>query len=182
MLKFNGGVILKLEPFAAVLPNADGLTKLETNDQTWSTEDERQPTGNSYYWYELTQNGVHQWRLIARWPENQTVSTIVPADINTVLYAKQPVIEMLIDDWVGHFPKALAVTDQNNVTHQLWQITDPDVTADITEALAPITPRKTWLTTTSTALVMLVADSEWAKFPEPVTVPSHLIRLATEKS
>lgn len=181
MLKVNGGAILQLKPFTAVLPNADGLTKLETNDETWSAEDEQCQIGNSYYWYELTQNGVHQWRLIARWPENQTVSTIIPAAINTVLYAQQPVIEMLIDDWVGHFPKALEVTDTNQVTHRLWQITDSDVNADITEALAPIEPRKTWLTTTSTSLVMLVADSEWTKFKEPVSVPAHLIRLATDQ-
>ncbi len=180
MLKANGGAILQLKPFTAVLPNADGLTKLETNDPTWSTEDEHVQTGNSYYWYELTQNGIHQWRLIARWPENQTVSTMVPADINTVLYPKQPVIEMLIDDWVGHFPKALEVTDPAGVTHRLWQITEADVNADITEALTPVAPRKTWLTTTSTPLVMLVADSEWAKFKTPVTVPTHLIQLATK--
>ncbi|BDZ31360.1 DUF1015 family protein [Lactiplantibacillus sp. WILCCON 0030] len=169
---------MQLKPFIAVLPNTAGLTKIKTTDQNWSAQDEQTQADSSYYWYELTQNGVHQWRLIARWPENQTVSTMVPADINTVLYPKQPVIEMLIDDWVGHFPKALEVTDDAGVTHRLWQITDTTVNTDITEALAPVQPNKTWLTTTSTPLVMLVADSEWAKFKTPVTVPTHLIKLA----
>jgi len=180
MLKPYGGATLQLKPFTAALPNASGLTKLTTGDQTWSAEDEQTQSGNSYYWYEITKNGIHQWRLIASWPADQTVSTMIPAEINTVLYATQPVIEMLIDDWVGHFPKAFEFTDPANVTHRLWQITDDDVNADITETMANVTPRKTWLTTTSTKLVMLVADRDWAKFKEPVTVPDHLIKFLND--
>lgn len=166
---------MDLKPFAASLPTASGLEKLKSNAPDWQTSDAKPATAPSYYWYELTKDGVHQWRLIASWPAGKTVTTVIPSTINTVLYSQQPVIEMLIDDWVGHFPKAFELTDDHGVTHRLWQITDADVNADITETLAPIEPRKTWLTTISTPLVMLVADQEWAKFKAPVEVPDHLI-------
>ncbi|AVK60748.1 hypothetical protein C5Z25_02840 [Lactobacillus sp. CBA3605] len=168
---------MQLNPFTAVLPSATGLTKLKNSTTPWTAADEHIQTGASYYWYELTQNGIHQWRLIAQWPDDVTVTTMVPGPINTVLYPQQPVIEMLIDDWVGHFPKAFELTDAAGITHRLWQITDADVNADITTAMAPVEPRQTWLTTTSTPLVMLVTDQEWAKFKTPVTIPDHFINL-----
>ncbi|AVK63353.1 hypothetical protein C5Z26_04215 [Lactobacillus sp. CBA3606] len=168
---------MQLNPFTAVLPSASGLTKLTAGTTPWAAADDHVQAGASYYWYELTQNGIHQWRLIAQWPTDVTVTSMVPGLMNTVLYPQQPVIEMLIDDWVGHFPKALEFTDTVGVTHRLWQITDTDVNADITAAMAPVAPRQSWLTTTSTPLVMLVADQEWAKFKTPVTIPDHLINL-----
>lgn len=167
---------MEIKPFTAVLPTDAGLTKLTTNNSNWTSADTHVQPGTSYYWYELTQNGIHQWRLIASWPEQVSVTTMLPGGINTVLYPKHPVIEMLIDDWVGHFPKAYEFTDEDNVTHRLWQITEAEVNADITETMTEITPRKTWLTTTSTPLVMLVADSEWTKFKTQPRVPDHLIQ------
>ncbi|MGO3900789.1 MAG: DUF1015 family protein, partial [Lactiplantibacillus argentoratensis] len=113
------------------------------------------------------------------WPVDQTVTTMVPGAINTVLYPQQPVIEMLIDDWVGHFAPIVEVTDTAQVTHRLWQITEPEVNTDITTAMAPVTPQKTWLTTVSTPLVMLVSTSEWQKFATAPAIPDQLIALAT---
>ncbi|MFC6163365.1 DUF1015 family protein [Lactiplantibacillus dongliensis] len=169
---------MQLKPFTAILPTTSGLKKITSGTTTdWTAADEQLQTTPAYYWYELTSHGIHQWRLLANWTAPATVTTMAPAAINTVLYPQQPVIEMLIDDWVGHFPKACDVTDPAGTTHRLWQITDADVLADITETMAAITPRKTWLTTTPTPLVMLVAEPEWTKFDQPLTMPAHLIRL-----
>lgn len=170
---------MEIKPFTANLPTTSGQNKLKTNDLNLTADDMAVQTGNSYYWYELTQNGVHQWRLIASWPVDQTVTTMVPGDINTVLYPQQPVMEMLIDDWVGHFSPVLELTDQDQVTHRLWQITEPEVNADITAAMAAVTPRKTWLTTTSKPLVMLLTAEEWQKLTPPPTVPDQLIQIIT---
>ncbi|RRK11119.1 hypothetical protein D1831_04015 [Lactiplantibacillus garii] len=172
---------MEIKPFTAVLPTEAGLHKLTTNDHQWTSADERVQPSAGYYWYELTHNGIHQWRLIASWPEQLSVTTMLPGGINTVLYPKQPVIEMLIDDWVGHFPKTCEFTDAQGVTHRLWQVTEAEVNADITETMAPVAPRKTWLTTTSTPLVMLVADSEWTKFKTQPQVPEHLIQQLTNQ-
>ena len=171
---------MEIKPFTAVLPSTTGLTKLENNDSNWNAADQRVQPGAGYYWYELTHNGIHQWRLIASQPEQLSITTMLPGGINTVLYSKQPVIEMLIDDWVGHFPKTVEFTDPQQVTHRLWQITEDAVNDDITEAMAATTPRKTWLTTTTTPLVMLVADSEWTKFKTQPQVPEHLIQILSE--
>jgi len=170
---------MEIKPFTANLPTTSGQNKLKTNDLNLTADDMAVQTGNSYYWYELTQNGVHQWRLIASWPVDQTVTTMVPGDINTVLYPQQPVMEMLIDDWVGHFSPVLELTDQDQVTHRLWQITEPEVNADITAAMATVAPRKTWLTTTSMPLVMLLTAEEWQKLTPPPTVPDLLIQIVT---
>ncbi|MBQ0835979.1 hypothetical protein KBP51_05785 [Lactiplantibacillus pentosus] len=170
---------MQIKPFTALLPTASGQTKIKTAATDWTADDQHVQPGESYYWYELTHNGIHQWRLIASWPVDQTVTTMVPGTTNTVLYQQQPVIEMLIDDWVGHFAPVVEVTDPQNVTHRLWQITESEVNADITAAMAPITPQKTWLTTVSTPLVMLVATTEWQKFPEAPTIPEQLIVMAT---
>jgi len=170
---------MEIKPFTANLPTTSGQNKLKTNDLNLTADDMAVQTGNSYYWYELTQNGVHQWRLIASWPVDQTVTTMVPGDINTVLYPQQPVMEMLIDDWGGHFSPVLELTDQDQVTHRLWQITEPEVNADITAAMATVAPRKTWLTTTSMPLVMLLTAEEWQKLTPPPTVPDLLIQIVT---
>lgn len=170
---------MQIKPFTALLPTASGQTKIKTAATDWTADDRHVQPGESYYWYELTHNGIHQWRLIASWPVDQTVTTMVPGTINTVLYQQQPVIEMLIDDWVGHFAPVVEVTDPQNVTHRLWQITESEVNVDITAAMAPVTPQKTWLTTVSTPLVMLVATTEWQKFPEAPTIPEQLIAMAT---
>lgn len=170
---------MEIKPFTAVLPTDAGLTKLTTGASGWTLADQRVQPGASYYWYELTLNGVHQWRLIASQPEQLSITTMLPGGINTVLYPKQPVIEMLIDDWVGHFPTTVEFTDQDQVTHRLWQITEEAVNGDVTEALTPIAPHKTWLTTTSTPLIMLVADSEWVKFKTQPRIPEHLISIVT---
>ncbi|AVW10776.1 DUF1015 family protein [Lactiplantibacillus paraplantarum] len=171
---------MQLKPFKAVLPTATGQTKIQTATTTdWDHHDTIIQPDSSYYWYELTLNGVHQWRLIASWPIDQTVTTMVPGAINTVLYPQQPVIEMLIDDWVGHFAPIVEVTDTAHVTHRLWQITEPEVNTDITAAMAPVTPQKTWLTTISTPLVMLVSTTEWQKFATAPAIPDQLIAMAT---
>ncbi|MFC6181006.1 DUF1015 domain-containing protein [Lactiplantibacillus daowaiensis] len=169
---------MQLKPFTALLPTASGQQKIQTGATDWTAADTAVQATPGYYWHELTKNGIHQWRLIAAWETPASVTTMTPAPINTVLYTRQPVIEMLIDDWVGHFPKALELTDAAGVMHRLWQITDADVTADITETMADVSPRQTWLTTTPTPLVMLVADSDWTKFKQPLAVPEHLIQLA----
>lgn len=166
---------MQIKPFTALLPSAAGQQKITTGQTDWQPGDVTTQPGTSYYWYEVTVNGLHQWRLIARWPVDQTVTTMLPGPINTVLYPQQPVIEMLIDDWVGHFPQTVNLTDPFGTNHRLWQITETEVNADITEALRPVEPRKTWLTTTSTPLVMLVANTEWAKLPQAPEIPAHLI-------
>lgn len=170
---------MQLKPFKAVLPTTTGQTKIQTAATNWDSQDTMTTTEASYYWYELTLNGVHQWRLIGSWPVDQTVTTMVPGTINTVLYPQQPVIEMLIDDWVGHFAPVVEVTDTAHVTHRLWQITESEVNTDITTAMAPVTPQKTWLTTVSTPLVMLVSTSEWQKLVTAPVIPEQLIALAT---
>lgn len=170
---------MQLKPFKAVLPTATGQAKIQTATTDWDHHDTMIQPDFSYYWYELTLNGVHQWRLIASWPVDQTVTTMVPGTINTVLYPQQPVIEMLIDDWVGHFAPIVEVTDTAHVTHRLWQITEPEVNTDITAAMAPVTPQKTWLTTISTPLVMLVSTTEWQKFATAPAIPDQLIAMAT---
>ncbi|MFB9770163.1 DUF1015 domain-containing protein [Lactiplantibacillus modestisalitolerans] len=171
---------MQTEPFIAKLPTASGLRKLGQNQPDLNAEDQAVQTTASYYWYELTQAGVHQWRLIARWPADQLVTTIVPGQPNTVLYPQQAVLEMLIDDWVGHFKPVVTLTDAAQVTHRLWQVTEPEANAAITDALTAVTPRKTWLTTTSTPLVMLVSDTDWSKFKNPLEMPAHLIELANQ--
>ncbi|WP_048000120.1 hypothetical protein [Lactiplantibacillus herbarum] len=168
---------MEINPFTASLPNAAGQTKLQTDNPNLTADDTATQTGNSYYWYELTKNGIHQWRLIASWPVDQTVTTMIPGMIDTVLYPQQPVMEMLIDDWVGHFDPVLTLTDQDQVTHRLWQITEQEVNEDITATMASVTPRKTWLTTTSKALVMLLTAEEWQKLTPPPTVPDQLIQM-----
>jgi len=168
---------MQLHPFIAALPTASGLAKIANGDSNWTADDEHIQTTPAYYWYELTVAGRHQWRLIANWTTPTTVTTMAPAAINTVIYPQQPVIEMLIDDWVGHFPKACEVTDPTGTTHRLWQITDTDVMADITATMRDVDPKKTWLTTTPTPLVMLVAVPDWTAFKQPLTMPDHLIRL-----
>ncbi|VDG19207.1 hypothetical protein [Lactiplantibacillus mudanjiangensis] len=167
---------MQVEPFIATLPTTSGLQKIQTGDLNWTAEDTEKQTTPGYYWHELTLNGQHQWRLVAAWATTPaTVTTITPAPLNTVLYTRQPVIEMLIDDWVGHFDRALEVTTPDNITHRLWQVTDLDVQADITDVMTNVTPRQTWLTTAPTPLISLVTDTEWTKFTEPLATPAHLI-------
>lgn len=168
---------METNPFTAILPSASGLQKLTRGIHDWTPADETVQAGASYYWYELTQDGVHQWRLLASWPEQLSVTTMLPGGINTVLYAQNPVIEMLIDDWVGHFAPTREFTDPAGVRHRLWQVTEAAVNADLTDTLANVTPRKTWLTTTSTPLVMLVADREWVKFKQQPQIPEQLIKM-----
>ena len=60
---------MQLKPFKAVLPTTTGQTKIQTAATNWDSQDTMTTTEASYYWYELTLNGVHQWRLIGscRW-------------------------------------------------------------------------------------------------------------------